>query len=287
MTAQSGDRLIYNNEEYSIATEPLYKFLKTYKEKYNFISFSSANWRGYHATWKIKLDALYLIDFSGNVGTSMVDFKHVDFDFISPNKKELYAFWFTGEIRVPQGELLQYVHHGYGSVFEKDMILVFRNGRLLTKRIVENNLEEEVNSQELKKEVRKLIRNSKWRSTKLMLNALFNNVKKLIWKRKEPSSIPIENIKLKIMEIENKNLAEVKPYFKIAKNWYGEKKVIKVKFKVGIYQDKIYYYDHDYVYKNTIYHLKNLPCWENDGYYFNRRNIPGFAKDYVNEFIKR
>jgi hypothetical protein len=74
-------------------------------------------------------------------------------------------------------------------------------------------------------------------------------------------------------------------YFKIAKNWYGQNKVITVMFTVGNYAGRIYQYNHDEVYKNTIWHYKNLPCWEKDGYFSNSNNIPNIAKLFVTEII--
>ena len=78
---------------------------------------------------------------------------------------------------------------------------------------------------------------------------------------------------------------ELKSYFKIAKNWYRKNKIIEVRFKRGVYQNNIYRYDHDKVYDRTLYHLKQLPCWDNDGYYSSSSNIPGFAIDYVTKIL--
>lgn len=43
-----------------------------------------------------------------------------------------------GEIRIRQGEMLEYVHMGYESVFEKDLYLKFENGVLVDERVVDN-----------------------------------------------------------------------------------------------------------------------------------------------------
>lgn len=70
-------------------------------------------------------------------------------------------------------------------------------------------------------------------------------------------------------------------YFKIAKNWYGQRMVITVRFKNG----RIYQYNHDEVYENTIWYYENLPCWEKDGYFSNSSNIPKTCKPFVTEII--
>ena len=51
---------------------------------------------------------------------------------------EVFADWFNGEIRIPQGELLQYIHMGYESIFEKDLILKFKKGVLIDERVIDN-----------------------------------------------------------------------------------------------------------------------------------------------------
>lgn len=70
--------------------------------------------------------------------------------------------------------------------------------------------------------------------------------------------------------------------FKISQNWYGQGILITVKFKNG----KIYEYDHDEVYDNTISHYGNLACWKTYSYYLSSTNIPARAQQYVNEIIK-
>ena len=42
--------------------------------------------------------------------------------------KKVFAKWFTGKIMCPIGELLQYVHAGYGSIYEKEKIIFIKNG---------------------------------------------------------------------------------------------------------------------------------------------------------------
>ena len=71
---------------------------------------------------------------------------------------------------------------------------------------------------------------------------------------------------------------EQKTYFQIAQQWYGQKKVIRVCFRLEIYE-----YDHDYVYDRTIGHLKTLACWDNYGRYSSTNNIPRWAKAFVKQ----
>ena len=55
----------------------------------------------------------------------------VDLNYLFPNQTEVFASWYSGDIRIPEGELLKRINEGYASVFEKDRILSFREGRII------------------------------------------------------------------------------------------------------------------------------------------------------------
>ena len=65
--------------------------------------------------------------------------------------------------------------------------------------------------------------------------------------------------------------------FKISKKWYGQGLVITVRFNNG----RIYQYNHDEVYDNTIFHYRGLPCWARYGYYSSSKSIPKIAQPFV------
>lgn len=50
----------------------------------------------------------------------------------------VFASWYTGELRVPEGKLLQYVHMGYGSVHERERFIQVKKGLVISERIVDN-----------------------------------------------------------------------------------------------------------------------------------------------------
>lgn len=133
MTAQAYEKLYYKGQEFGMAAEPLNEYLIK-KRKGSFISPSTACWRGYYGEWEIKENKLYLIGLEAYIK----DYKKVGLDYLFPGKTEVLAQWFTGEIRVPVGEMLQYIHMGYASVFEKDLILQFKNGILISEKEIDN-----------------------------------------------------------------------------------------------------------------------------------------------------
>jgi hypothetical protein len=77
----------------------------------------------------------------------------------------------------------------------------------------------------------------------------------------------------------NKNDEVIKEIssFRLVQNWYGRGFNIIVRFKDG----RVYQYNHDMVYDNTIMHYENLNCWIEYGSYSSSKNIPKIAKPFV------
>lgn len=133
MTAQASERLIYKGKEVSITAEPLRTYLQ-HRKDISFLSPSSDCWRGYYGRWELRNNRLYLIDLKGYTAP----FKEVGLSHLFPNEEAVFAKWFSGEIRIPQGRLLEYVHQSHASVYEKDVFLVFEEG-VLTRQYETDN----------------------------------------------------------------------------------------------------------------------------------------------------
>ncbi|NLJ06758.1 MAG: hypothetical protein GX437_03705 [Sphingobacteriales bacterium] len=136
MTAQAGERLLYKGEETWMAAEPLNQYLKK-RDDIKFISPSTACWRGYFGKWEIYDNKLYLV----GLKAYLEGYREVGLNYLFPGQNKVFADWFSGKIRIPQGELLDYVHMGYASLYERDLILVFENGLLINEFIVDNEEE--------------------------------------------------------------------------------------------------------------------------------------------------
>jgi hypothetical protein len=136
MTAQSGERLFYNGEARRMAAEPLNQYLQK-RSDIKFIAPSTACWRGYYGQWEIQNNKLYLI----SLKAYLVGYKEVYLSYIFPGQTQVLADWFCGKIKIPQGEMLEYVHMGYASLFEKDLILEIENGVLVDEYVVDNEKE--------------------------------------------------------------------------------------------------------------------------------------------------
>ncbi len=134
MTAQIHERLILDGEETSMAFCPplpdehprIYEpnADKLGEDEGDSILRSTACWRGYQGTWEIKNGRFYLVDLQGR-------FQLRDGD-------PILADWFSGVLRVPQGEEIEYVHMGFGTVYEQELRIRIENGVVVKSRSIDN-----------------------------------------------------------------------------------------------------------------------------------------------------
>jgi hypothetical protein len=134
MTSQVAEILHHKGQELNLAGEPLNLFLTNSIWKPSFTSLSTACWRGYIGEWAIDhgrlyLEAVYDSDRERSFNLS---------EIFAGSKGRVFAHWVTGEYRCPIGKLLDYVHMGYASCHERDLFLSFKQGELVSERIVEN-----------------------------------------------------------------------------------------------------------------------------------------------------
>lgn len=138
MTAQTPEKLIYKGAALSLCTEPLASFpgISPVRPPYHYPSTSL--WRGYVGTWAIESDRLYLKSLQRwkIIGDKRVA---VGIEDLFPGYSDgVFAHWFTGELRCPRGALLKYVHGGYHSAYEEDLLLRVQRGVVTEERIVRN-----------------------------------------------------------------------------------------------------------------------------------------------------
>ena len=136
MTAQVGDVISYLGETFSLHSNPLEQYFEAGHQRpkclaeeieYTF----TANWRGYIAEWTIDNDILFMNNITGPKGKVSRAMSELFPDAQPP----IEASWHTGKLRIPSGEMLQYVHTGYSTRFEKEIILHVKNRRVVKKKI--------------------------------------------------------------------------------------------------------------------------------------------------------
>jgi hypothetical protein len=131
-TAQEPDILIYGAKKYYLYTNPLDSYFKKFPDKKPKTTIvSTANWRGYIATFEIIDNTLFLRDIEIEVDDDKNGLRNKSvMDEVFPGEKIVALEWFNGLLTVPYGQLLKYVHMGYSSAYENYMILEIRLGNL-------------------------------------------------------------------------------------------------------------------------------------------------------------
>jgi hypothetical protein len=167
MTAQQRELLIYNGNEYHLASEPFNQYI--YKNKIDLrleVPITSL-WRGYYGHWEITDNKLYLTKIEGQgvirnqekykagrlalrkkcraglitpqqnghllkeLENACLEKIKLSLKSLFNTRKKVHASWYTGNIIAPYGKLVQYIHIGYASVYERQLIFQIEDGVLL------------------------------------------------------------------------------------------------------------------------------------------------------------
>lgn len=128
MTAQFHEGLVLDGQRLSLACEPKIpehpRIKKVSEEEANVSNpfvFSTACWRNYMGSWKIEEGRFYLV---GIIGI---------YELVGD--EPLFAEWFSGTLRVPIGNMTEYVHMGYASKYERELFIDVKNGLVVQREI--------------------------------------------------------------------------------------------------------------------------------------------------------
>ena len=132
MTAQAPDILLYRGKKLALCEQILYPYLRRLRKsrRPDFVAPSTACWRGYIATWEVRDDILHLVELDGWLRLPDDVVQATIATALPWVKGSLPATWFSGWIRCPEGRLLDYVHAGYSSLYERDRSFFFEEGKL-------------------------------------------------------------------------------------------------------------------------------------------------------------
>jgi hypothetical protein len=134
MTAQASDSIFYLGDGYPLFSEPLESYFDETHPRPPFQAPHTACWRGYIASWEIVENKLYLTELQ-----AWLENKEVGLTAVFPRKKKpIFAKWFSGVLRLQKGEMLNYVHMGYASTFEQEVLLVVERGVVKTVETIDN-----------------------------------------------------------------------------------------------------------------------------------------------------
>lgn len=139
MTAQIAETLFYKGEQLSMCNTPLDDYFAFGGEHPKFESNCTALWRGYVGTWEIIGGRLYLVGLEGTLESG----DDASLASVFPDFSDrVFGHWYSGTIRIPQGKLLEYVHMGYGSTYERDLFLEIEKGAVTSTRLRQNGINE-------------------------------------------------------------------------------------------------------------------------------------------------
>ena len=145
MTAQFSELLMLEGKQQALCSYPLASYFALGGESVAFRASSTALSRGYIGTWEILDRRLYLIRLQG----WLQDESPVSVETVFPGyPQRVFAHWFSGTLRLPQGQLLHYVHGGFGSCYEQDLLIDVTRGVVTAKRVRVNGFSDEASARE-------------------------------------------------------------------------------------------------------------------------------------------
>jgi len=134
-TAQEPDILLIDGKEVELNTNPLAAWIKANPGRMpeGHAGFTS-KWRGYIATFEVAKGKLWLrkvgVRFNaGKAGAGEYELRDV-LPQLFPDRREVIADWYTGTLIVPKGKLVEYVHMGYGSTWERYLVVWVDKGEV-------------------------------------------------------------------------------------------------------------------------------------------------------------
>ena len=125
MTAQVPELLLVEGVQHALCDTPLESLFAAQGTRPSLQVQCSACWRGYQGQWEIRNGRLFLLGISGDFS----DGRELTIDALLPGSEgPIFAGWYSGRLRCPQGQLLDYVHQGFESTYEHDLLIQICDG---------------------------------------------------------------------------------------------------------------------------------------------------------------
>jgi len=138
MPAQVPDKILFSGDEYTdLYTNPLELYWSNSGKKRPEFSYNNECRRGYVASWVIMNNQLFLKSIEGEFHKRFFIFgkrlrKYTVSTLFPRSKNKLVrASWFSGKLRIPQGNMTIYEDDAYDSRFEKELIMTVDKGEIL------------------------------------------------------------------------------------------------------------------------------------------------------------
>lgn len=136
-TSQIPDTLVLDGREHALHSQPFGALLQSDPQLEASLADyprggCSASWLGFRATWEVSDDTLYLTHLISNPCSR--DAPVVPLDLLPGHADgRVPARWFTGQLVVPRGELVEYVHMGFESKYEGYLVLTIEQGAVTSR----------------------------------------------------------------------------------------------------------------------------------------------------------
>ena len=143
-TAQRPDYLIWNGATLPLSCNPLEPYLETLGRRPEGDGSTTACWRGYIAYFVLRNDSLFLHDITVMKQDSLnrLRYRSIDKSEFFPGRDaagDVFADWFTGELYVQYGGMLEYVHMGYESYYRNERVINVKDGRVQSMEEYDNS----------------------------------------------------------------------------------------------------------------------------------------------------
>lgn len=132
MTAQCPDRIRLAGRAQDLYSTPLDQYFELRGIQPGFQWPSTALWRGYIATWEIIDERLYLVELDSHLPD---DRTGTLADLFPGFPDRVFAHWYHGELRIPQGLEVGYIHAGFGAIHELMLCFTVRGGVVSGRRV--------------------------------------------------------------------------------------------------------------------------------------------------------
>jgi hypothetical protein len=134
LTAQISDSILFEGETYALHSVPLADYFSLSGARFDLQPIGTCCWRGHVARWAIVDDRLYLTGLTGRLPIGTLTMAHVFPGF----RDRVFAHWYSGELRLPHGPMIESFHAGFGGVFAQEWILALESGVVLSRSLHSN-----------------------------------------------------------------------------------------------------------------------------------------------------
>lgn len=143
-TAQVPDYLIYNGDTLSLSCNPLEPYLGVLGRRPGSQITSSACWRGYIAYFVLRNDSLFLRDITVMEDDPLGRYEYapIDKSEFFPGRDasgDVFADWYSGELYIQYGDILEYVHMGYESFYRYERVFDVKDGIVVSSQEYDNS----------------------------------------------------------------------------------------------------------------------------------------------------